>query len=37
LIGDGKAVSAYTVVESDAVLNGERVHIPYRKHNCCEF
>ena len=37
VIKEGKAVSAYTVVESDAVLNGERVHIPYRKHNCCEF
>ena len=37
VIKEGKAVSTYTVVESDAVLNGECVHIPYRKHNCCEF
>lgn len=37
VLSKGTAISTYTVAESDAVLNGETVHIHYQKNNCCEF
>ena len=37
LIKDGRAVSEYTVVASEAAPNGQMMHIPYQKNNRCEF